>query len=205
VLERRTPRFSPKPVEDAKKDDRAIIVDFAGASFREHRHEGVGDGLGPFTGCFDSVEDKGQEVEGLNGEPLKIQVGPAIAPGGFGSGGGLDDSPKGHASEALNGRERRKTIESREPSIGLEFPRLRGPKLPPPSINLGKLGSFTRLGAPGADRREGDRGRPLPDVAVYPSRLDGVVTPVVPTVTPVLTMVGNGVSDHGFRVLQQAP
>jgi hypothetical protein len=85
----------------------------------------------------------------------------------------------------------------------MELPRLWIPKLPPPIFHLGKLGCFTGLGAPGTDGREGDGGRALPDITVHPCGLDGVVTPVVPTITPVLTMVGDGGGGFGLRILKQ--
>jgi hypothetical protein len=67
-----------------------------------------------------------------------------------------------------------------------------GPQSPPPGVDLSKKGGLAGLRAAGTHRREGDRGSTLPDVPIHPGRLGGVVTPFVPTVTPMLPMGSNG-------------
>jgi hypothetical protein len=199
-LEGRAPRLSPQPVEHAEQDDGAVVVNCAGTPFGEHRHKGVGDGLRPLSRSFNGLEDKGQQVKGLDGETLEVRVGPTVPPRGLRGRGGFDDTPKCRAGHAPNLGERGEAIEGGKPPLSLELPRLWGPKLPPPVVNLSELGGFAGLSAAGPDGRKANGGRTLPDVAIHPGSLDGVVTPGMPTITPVLAVFGDGGGDLGFCV-----
>jgi hypothetical protein len=76
-------------------------------------------------------------------------------------------------------------------------------KLPPPRIHLCQQSSLARLGLAGADRREDDRGGTLTYVTIHPGRLGGIVTPLMPAITPMLAVLGDAGGDLGFRVNQE--
>jgi hypothetical protein len=160
----------------------------------------VSDWLRPFTGGLDGLENKGKEIKGLEGKALEVRIRPTVPTRGLGRRRGLDHLFKGGPGEATDRRERREPIQGREPLVGVELTRSRGPQIPPPSINLSQQCSLARLGVAGADRWKGDRGRTLPNVTINPCRLGRIVTPLMPAVTPMLAVSGDACGDLNFRL-----
>ena len=160
-------------------------------------------GSGQFSGILDGLENEGKKVKCLMGKALEVRIRPTVPTRGLGRRRGLDHLFKGGPGEATDWREGREPIQCREPLVGVEHTRSRGPQIPPPSINLSQQCSLARLGVAGADRWKGDRGRTVPNVTINPSRLGRIVTPLVPEVTPMLAVRGDAGGDLNFISLNE--
>ena len=197
-LERIPACLGPEPIVHAEQHDWTVVVHLARATFGQHGHKGMGDRLRPFAGGLNSLENESEQVQRLNGKALKVRIRPTVPARGLGWRRRLDHLFEGCPSKPTNRRESREPIQGGQPLVGMELASSRGPQVPPPSINFSKKGSLAWLGRAGANGREGDGGRALPDVTVYPGRLGRVVTPLMPSVTPVLAMSCNASGDFHF-------